>query len=75
MFISAWAIVVVEAIAATGMLFGAHEMPVNKNYLEPRMAAGKPLAYVLGFAFYAAALMIPIGLVHGLALLFSRSAI
>ncbi len=61
---SFWFVLVLEALTASAALFAAHEIPVNTKHIEPAMARGSVIAYILGFFYYAAALSIPLALIH-----------
>ena len=65
MNISLWfGVVFAEAFACSGMLFAAHAAPLNRDHIEPGMAKGKLTAYAAGFVYYAAALALPIAILH-----------
>lgn len=63
-----WLILIVEAVACSAMLFIAHGFSLNTKVIEPKMAKGDRIAFVLGLFYYALFLLIPIYLSHKLLL-------
>ena len=56
--------VAIEALACTAMLFFAHYFFINTSIIEPAMVQGKYWAYPVGFAYYFAAMLLTLTILH-----------